>query len=88
MIAAVLAVVYYFYSGVQTSVDQISADESKRVASQPAPKPEQQGLSRTQYDQQRAGTYADAVRNSSSLNAHQQRVQDTEKAVQQLSNSK
>lgn len=88
MIAAVLGVVYYFYTGVQASMDEIDRNEAKRLATQPPPKPEQQGLSRTQYDQQRAGTYADAVKNSASLNAHQKRVEETEKAVKQLSNSK
>lgn len=86
MIAGVLGVVYYFYSGVQTSVDEITASEAKRVASQPAAQPTQ-GLSRTQHDQQRAGHYGDAVKNSQSLNAHQKRVEETEKTVQQLSNS-
>lgn len=86
MIAAVLCVVYYFYDGVRTSMDEVSASEAKRVASQPVAQPTQ-GLSRTQHDQKRAGHYGDAVKNSQSLNAHQKRVEETEKAVQQLSNS-
>lgn len=87
MIAAVLAVVYYFYTGVENSVGEVEMNETRRLSSQPAPQATQ-GLSRTQYDQQRAGHYGDAVKNSQSLNAHQKRVEETEKAVQQLSNAK
>ena len=86
MIALVVGVVYYFYNGVQTSMDEIQASEMKRVASQPSPQASP-GLSRTQYDQQRTGHYGDAVKNSDSLKAHQKRVEDTEKAVQQISNT-
>ena len=86
MIAMVLGVVYYFYDGVQRSMQEIEANEAKRVAAQ-LPRQRVPGRSRTQSDQQRTATYADAVKNSSSLNAHQQRVKDTEKAVQQVSNT-
>ena len=85
MIAAILGVVYYFYNGVQNSMAEIDAAEAKRAASQLAPKPEQKGLSRTQSDQQRSGTYGNAVKNSPSLNAHQKHIQETEKAMQQAS---
>ena len=85
MITAVLAVVYYFYNGVQNSMAEIDSAEAKRVASQLAPKPEQKGLSRSQSDQQRSGAYGNAVKNSPSLNAHQKHIQDTEKAMQQAS---
>ena len=72
---------------ITESVDEVNAKEAKRVASQPVERPATPGLSRSQYDQQRSGHYGDAVKNSPSLNAHQQRVKDTEKAVQQISNS-
>ena len=83
MIAAVLGVVYYFYTGVQSSMAEIDAAEAKRVASQPELKPEQKGLSRSQSDQQRSGAYGNAVKNSPSLNAHQKHIQETEKAMEQ-----
>ncbi len=79
---------YYFYSGTQDSIEQINADEAKRVASQPAERPATPGLSRTEYDRQKAGTYGEAVKNSPGLNAHQQRVNQTEKAVKEISNSR
>ena len=88
MIAIVLGVVYYFYHGVQQSMADIQADEARRIASQPTPRPQEQGLSRSQYDQQRAGTYGDTVRNSQSLSDHNKHIQDTEKAMQQASNSR
>ena len=87
MIAFVLGLGYYFYNGVQGTTEEINANEAKRVGSQPAERPAAPGLSRTKYDQQRAGHYGDAVKNSPALNAHEQRVRDTEKAVQQVSNS-
>lgn len=86
MIAMVLGVVYYFYNGVQHSMEEIQANEAKRIASQ-LPRRGDSGRSRTQSDRQKTTTYGDAVKNSSSLNAHQQRVKETEKAVQQVSNA-
>ena len=87
MIAAILSVVYYFYNGVQDSMAEIDASEAKRVASQPAPQ-QPAGLSRSEQDRQRAGSYGNAVKNSQSLNAHQQHINQTEKAMQQVSNSR
>jgi hypothetical protein len=88
MIAMVLGVVYYFYDGVQRSMQELDENEMRRVASQQKLRTSDTGLSRSQSDQRRSGTYGDAVRNSSSLDAHQQRVNQTEKALQQVSNSK
>jgi hypothetical protein len=87
MIAIVVGLVYYFYDGVQSSMQEIEANEAKRIKSQPDVRPGEAGLSRTQTDQRRVTTYGDAVKNSSSLSAHQQRVKETEKAVQQISNT-
>ena len=88
LLALVGGVAYYFYTGTQGSIEQINANEAKRVASQPAERPMTPGLSRTEYDRRKANTYGDAVKNSPGLNAHQQRVNQTEKAVQELSNSR
>jgi hypothetical protein len=86
MIALVLGVVYYFYNGVEGTMEEIDANEAKRLQSQrkqqPAP-----GLSRTEQDRQRSGHYGDAVKNSPSLGAHNQHIKETEKAMQQVSNS-
>lgn len=87
LVAGAAGLAYYLFGGVSKSVDEVNANEAKRVASQPDERPATPGLSRTQYDRQRSGHYGDAVRNSPSLNAHQKRVQETEKAVQQISNS-
>lgn len=86
-IAIVGAIAYYVYSGTQTSVERINANEAKRVASQPAERPVPPGLSRSEYDRKKSMTYGEAVKNSSSLNAHQQHINETEKTMQQISNS-
>src|SRR5215218_2415806 len=87
MLAVVGGLVYYFYSGTQSSIEKVNANEANRIASQPAERPLTPGLSRTQYDQQKAGTYGDAVRNSSSLGAHQQHIDDSQKMMNQISNT-
>jgi hypothetical protein len=87
-IVAVLALVYYFYSGVQGSMEEVQRNEAKRIAEQPKERPAAPGLSRTQYDQQRSGHYGDAIKNSNGLKSHEQRTRDTEKAIEQISNSK
>ncbi len=86
LVACVGGLAYYFYKGTEQSMDEIDANEAKRVASQPAEHPPA-GLSRTKYDQQRAGHYANAVANSPSLGAHQKHIEDTQKAMQQVSNT-
>ena len=80
------AVAYYFYAGTAESVDKVNANEAKRVASQPDERPLLPGASRTEYDRQKTQSYADAVRGSKSLADHNKRVQESEKAMQQISN--
>ena len=87
MVAVVGGLIYYFYSGTQDSLEKVNANDAKRVASQPAERPVTPGLSRTQYDQQKAGTYGDAVKNSSSLGAHEKHIDDSQKMMQQISNN-
>jgi len=87
MITLFAGLLYYFYSGVQKSIEEVNASDAKRVAAQPTPRPGEQGLSRTDYDRQKSDTYANSVKNSSSLAAHQQHINDTEKIAQQVSNS-
>lgn len=87
LFAAIGGLAYWVYTGTQGSIDKVNANDAKRVASQPAERPLAPGLSRTQYDQQKAGTYGDAVKNSSSLEAHQQHINDSQKMMQQISNN-
>ena len=87
MIAVVTGLVYYVYNGVQAEMDEINEHEAKRVASQPAERPVAPIRSRSQYDRQRAGQYGNAVANSASLEAHQQHIKDTQKAMDQASNT-
>lgn len=88
MIACALGLVYYFYNGVEGTMEEINANDARRVGSQPKERPATPGLSRSQYDRQRSGHYGDAVKSSPSLGAHNQHIKDTEKAMQQVSNSK
>jgi ribosomal protein L37E len=88
VIVFVLGLVYYFYNGVQGTMGEINSNEAKRVQSQPKERPATPGLSRSEYDRQRSGHYGDAVKNSPSLEAHKAHIKETEKAMQQVSNSK
>ena len=85
MIAIVVGIVYYFYNGVQTSMQQLEVEEQQRLASQSKAQPA--GLSRSQAEQQRTGTYGNLVSNSQSLKDHQKHIDDTEKLMNQGSNS-
>src|SRR5687767_3396060 len=80
MIALVCGIGYYAYDGVQSSTDDIYANELKRLEEQKQDKTA--GLSRTQYEKQRAGTYGAAVQNSNSIEAHNEHLRETEKAMQ------
>lgn len=88
MLALLAGVAYYVYTGMQTSVQQVNANEAKRAASQPAERPAAPGLSRSEYDKQKTQTYADAVRNSRSLTENNKHIQQTEQVLQQVSNGK
>jgi hypothetical protein len=88
IIAVVAGIAYYIYDGTQQSIDKVNANEAKRAASPPAERPMAPGLSRSEYDRQKSQTYGDAVRGSQSLSDHNKHVQQTEKAMQQISNGK
>src|SRR5215208_8285589 len=62
MIGFVLGLVYYFYNGVQGTMEEINANDVKRVESQPKEHSESPGLSRSENDRRRAGHYGDAVK--------------------------
>lgn len=86
---AILAVaaggLYYIFSGMQQSVSEVNANDAKRVASQPTQQPT--GLSRTEYDRQRAGQYGNAIKDNPSFAAQQKHNEETQKIMQQASNS-
>ena len=52
LVAGAAGLAYYFFGGVSKSVDEVNAEEAKRVTSQPVERPATPGLSRTQYDRQ------------------------------------
>ena len=84
MIAIVVGIVYYFYNGVQTSMKELEIEDQKRLATQSKSQPA--GLSRSQAEQQRTGTYGNLVSNSQSLKQHQKHIDETQKAMNQVSN--
>lgn len=74
--AIVAAIVYYAVGGFERSMDGINANEANRAAANAKDNPN--GLSRTEYDRQRAGKYAIAVQNSNNLSQAQRHNQEIE----------
>ncbi len=68
---------WYLYKGVERSFGQVQ--DVNGVAQQPKANPAP--LSRTQYDQQRAGQYGNAVQGSQGLNASQQHTNEINKLM-------
>lgn len=71
--------VYYVYNGFEKSFDRVKADEANRLAAQPkqAPMP----LARSEYDQQRAEPYKNAVANSPGLAVSKQHTDEINKLM-------
>ena len=84
--AALAAGGYYIYTGMKASVNQVSANDTKRAATQPANQPES-GLSRSEADREKSQRVANFVGASSGLNAHSNRTQQTQETIDQLTNS-
>ena len=53
MLALFGGLAYYFYSGTQSAMKQVNANEAKRAASEPEERPLAPGLSRTEYDRKK-----------------------------------
>lgn len=77
---------YYIYVGMKTSVDQVSSNDKKRAATQPAKQPDA-GLSRTEADRQRSQRVGNMVGISSGLNEQANRTRQTEQTIEQMTNS-
>lgn len=71
---------------MQKSVSDVTANDANRVASQPAQQ-QPDGLSRTARDRQRAGNVGNAIRNNLDLEQQKRRTEETQKLIQQASNS-
>ena len=71
--------VYYLYNGFEKSFDEVKAAEAKRLAAQPKPAPQ---LTRSEYDQQQAEPYKNAVANSPGLATSKQHTDDVNKLMQ------
>lgn len=79
------AIAAYFYFGLQQSVNQVTANDNRRLASQANQKAEP--LSRTEYDQKRTVPYKNAIQDSHGLAASQKRLEETEKLMAPQGNS-
>lgn len=77
---------YYIYTGMKASVDKVGVNDVKRVAAQPKSQPDA-GLSRAEADRQRSQRVANAVGASQGLAEHNNRTQQTQKTLEQLTNS-
>lgn len=78
-LAIIGAIAAYFFFGIQKSVDQVSANDNKRIASQANQKAEP--LSRTEYDQKRTDPYKNAIQTSPGLAESQKRLEETQKLM-------
>ncbi|MFL6374567.1 MAG: hypothetical protein ACJ73D_07885 [Pyrinomonadaceae bacterium] len=70
---------YYLYEGVQRSYENVATTDDKRVATERKDAPP--GLTRTEYDNRRAGQYGSAVANSPGLNTSQQHTNEINKLM-------
>lgn len=77
---------YYIYMGIKASITQVGENEAHRIASQPKKQPDA-GLSRAEADRQKSQRVANYVGASSGLNEHNNRTQQTQQTIDQLSNS-
>jgi hypothetical protein len=85
IVAFVGGFAYYAYYGIQKSADDVYAGEMKRIEQQKQDKTA--GLSRSEIEKQRTGTFATAIKNSNGLSAHNERIAETQKAMQAATNA-
>lgn len=85
IVAFVAGFAYYSYYGLQQSADDVYASEKKRVEEQK--KDKTAGLSRSQYEKQRTQTFGSAVQSSNSFAAHNEHIEQTQQAMQAVSNA-
>ncbi len=78
---------YYVFSAMQSSVQQYSDEDAKRAAAQPSVPESQKAFSRTADDRMRAQRVGNAVNISPALAEHKDRVKETEKMMNSISNS-
>ncbi|MCA1589599.1 MAG: zinc finger Ran-binding domain-containing protein [Acidobacteria bacterium] len=86
IVPAVAIGVYYILFGTRDSVADVNSREANRVGVQPA-QPSDAGLSRSEYDRQRAQRVGNALSLNPDLEKHTNRTKETEKTIEHLSNS-
>jgi len=85
--AAIIFGGYHLYQGAKASMEEVSTNDAHRVATQPAQRPQRAAISRAEQDRQHAGQIGTAVKESSSFQAKRKQEEETQKAIQQASNS-
>jgi hypothetical protein len=86
IVAAVAFGVYYVFIGMKQPVGEVTTNDANRVAEQPA-RQELSGESRMTLDRQRANHIGNTMNVNPSLDAHQKRVEDSKKMMEQITNS-
>jgi len=79
IILMIAAAGYYLYQGAEKSYENVATTDDKRVATERKDAPP--GLTRTEYDNRRAGQYGTAVSNSQSLATSQQHTNEINKLM-------
>ncbi len=80
----VCAAAAYLFTGVEKSYDEIRSNDANRIATEHKDNPT--GLSRTQYDQKRAGQYGNAIQNSPGLATSQKHNEEIKQLMQPAAN--
>jgi hypothetical protein len=78
---------YYLYGEMMHSIENVNQNDAYRVGAQPPQKIQQAGLSRTEQDRQRASQFSNNLKDNPSLQAKRKHEEETQKAMQQASNS-
>lgn len=86
ILAAVAIGVYYVFIGMKQPVGEVTANDANRVAEQPA-RQEVSDESRMTLDRQRANHIGNTMNVNPSLDAHQKHVEDSQKMMEQITNS-
>lgn len=74
------------FIGMKQPVGEVTTNDANRVAEQPA-RQELSGESRMTLDRQRANHIGNTMNVNPSLDAHQKRVEDSKKMMEQITNS-
>jgi hypothetical protein len=84
--AAIALSIYYVFIGTDSSGGEMTSSETNTMSSKPAEQ-SASDQSRTTLDRQRANHVGNAMNVNPSLDVHQKRVEDSQKMMEQITNS-